>query len=333
MNDPSLAEWVPLLQCWAGTQLQGVERLKRSLARGIAPIERFRTLPYAGDALSAEGLAELSSLIADRPGGFDVALEILWMRIAFCEREKVPIPRELLAAGRSLLSRFDFADRNDNQTYHLNELVKHCLTGPDGLPVAYEMCQRVRESLARRHFADSETTSVLGRLLATQPTVTLEALFPAGTAPDDNIFRIRYEMGGWGGSVFNNVPERALIEWCEQDRQTRYLQIASLIFPFQIEANTEVRRWTNVAMSLLEKAPDRVEVLRRYIDKFQPMSWSGSQVPPWEANAKLLDSLADYPDPDIIAFAAAEKTRLQSVLDLVRQREASRERRENERFE
>jgi hypothetical protein len=333
MNDPSLAEWVPLLQCRAGMQLRGVERLKRSFVSGIAPIERYRTLVYTWDTLSGEGLAELSSLISELPGGFDVALEILWMRIALYERDKVPVPREILVAGRSLLGRFDFADRNDNQTYHLNELIKHCLTGPDGSPVAYEMCQRVRESLARRHFADSETTSVLGILLAVQPTVTLNTLFPLGTAPDDHIYRIRYQTFGRGGLAFDNVPEQILLEWCEQDRNIRYPAMASAIFPFKLEPNTEIRHWTKVALKLLEQAPDRIEVLKRYIERFQPMGWSGSQVPPWEANVKLLDSLADYHDPNIVAFVAAEKTRLLSVLDVVRQREASQERRDNERFE
>lgn len=218
MNTPSLVEWVPLLQCRAGMQLRGVERLKRSLASGIAPIERYHSLVYTWDTLSGEGLAELSSLISELPGGFDIALEVLQMRIALYERDKVSIPREILVAGRSLLGRFDFADRNDNQTYHLNELVKHCLTGPEGSPVAYEMCQRVRESLARRHFINSETTSVLGMLLAVQPTVTLNALFPVGTTPDDQIYRIRYQTYGRGGLAFDNVPEQILLEWCEQDR-------------------------------------------------------------------------------------------------------------------
>jgi hypothetical protein len=334
MNDPSLAEWVPLLQCRAGMQLQGVERLKRSLANGIAPIERYRILTYTWDTLSGEGLAELSSLISELPGGFDVALEIVWMRIALCERDKIPVPKKFVIAGRSLLSRFDFTSKSDNHTHHLSELVKRCLVGPEGSPVAHEMCQRVRGSLERWRFADSETTSVLGMLLAVQPTVTLDALFPVGTATDDRFSRIRYEMGGWGGSAFNNVPEQALIEWCEQDREIRYPLIASLIFPFQVETNTKAHSWTKVALSLLEKASDRVEVLSRYIEKFRPMSWSGgSQVPPWEANVKLLDSLADYPDPNIVAFVAAEKIRLRGVLDLARQREASQERRENERFE
>ena len=333
MNDPSLTEWVPLLQCRAGMQLLGLERLKHSLANGIAPIERYRTLVYTWDTLSGEGLAELSSLISELPGGFDVALEMLWMRIALYERDKVPVPREILVAGRLLLGRFDFADRNDNQTYHLNELIKHCLTGPDGSPVAYEMCQRVRESLARKHFADSETTSVLGILLAVQPTVTLNTLFPLGTAPDDHIYRIRYQTFGRGGLAFDNVPEQILLEWCEQDRDIRYPLMASAIFPFKLEPNTEIRHWTKVALKLLEQAPDRIEVLKRYIERFQPMGWSGSQVPPWEANVKLLDSLADYHDPNIVAFVAAEKTRLLSVLDVVRQREASEERHENERFE
>jgi hypothetical protein len=195
------------------------------------------------------------------------------------------------------------------------------------------MCQRVRESLARRHFADSETTSVLGILLAVQPTVTLNTLFPLGTAPDDHIYRIRYQTFGRGGLAFDNVPEQILLEWCEQDRNIRYPAMASAIFPFKLEPNTEIRHWTKVALKLLEQAPDRIEVLKRYIERFQPMGWSGSQVPPWEANVKLLDSLADYHDPNIVAFVAAEKTRLLSVLDVVRQREASQERRENERFE
>jgi hypothetical protein len=46
MNEKSLVEWAPLLQCRAGMQLQGVERLKRSLANGIAPIESYRNLAY-----------------------------------------------------------------------------------------------------------------------------------------------------------------------------------------------------------------------------------------------------------------------------------------------
>jgi hypothetical protein len=333
MNEPSLADWIPLLQCRAGMQLQGVERLKRSLAVGIAPIERYRPLAYAGYTLTGEGLAELSSLIAERPGGFDVALEIVWMRVASCERDKLPIPHEILVAGRLLLSKFDFGNRSDNQNYHLSEIAKHCLTGPDGSPVAREMCQQVKDSLDRWHFADSETTSLLGMLLAIQPTVTLNALFPLGAAQHDSIYRIHFQTSEREGSVFDNVPEQVLLEWCEQDRDIRYPLMASVIFPFQVEAQTKVPHWTKAALGLLERAPNRVEVLRQYIDTFQPMSWSGSQVPPWEANIKLLDSFTDYPDPNIVAFAAAEKTHLAGILDLVRQREASQEMHENERFE
>jgi hypothetical protein len=255
------------------------------------------------------------------------------MRIALYEREKVPIPKEIVIAGRSLLSQFDLAGRSDNQNYHLNEIVRHCLTGPDGSQVANGMCQRVRERLEHRRFADSETTSVLGAILAVQPKVVLDALFPLGTAPDDHIYRIRYQMGMGGGSAFDNVPEQVLLEWCEQEKDIRYPLMASAIFPFQVEAKTEIRRWTKVALSMLEQAPDRIEVLKRYIAKFQPMGGWGSLVPPWEANVKLLDSFSEYPDPNIIAFAAAEKTRLLGVLDLVRQREMSRERHENETFE
>jgi hypothetical protein len=333
MNEPSLKEWIPLLQCRAGMRAEGVQRMKNSLAEGIASIERYGNLVYRDDNLNGKDLAELCSLIAQRPGGFNVALEIVWMRIATHKQNKIPIPEEILAAGRSLLRRFEFKDTNDSQTFHLTQLIKICLAGPPGEAVAIEMCQHIRSSLQHWHFSDSETTSVLGALLPTQPVAVLDALFPLDAEHDNHIGRMRFEMDLHNRSAFDNVPEQTLLAWCEQRRTVRYSLMAALIFPFRVEQNSETRLWTQTALRLLDRAPDRVEVLRQYIDKFRPMSWSGSRISPWAANVKLLDSLVDYPDPRLIAFVADEKIRLSGVLDSVRQREASKESRENERFE
>src|SRR5205085_9545933 len=57
----------------------------------------------------------------------------------------------------------------------------------------------------------------------------------------------------------------------------------------------------------LEKAPDRVSVLRQYIRQFDPRTWSGSRASVVEANAKLLDELESHDDPVVTRFVAEER--------------------------
>jgi hypothetical protein len=83
----------------------------------------------------------------------------------------------------------------------------------------------------------------------------------------------------------------------------------------------------------LEHAPDKIEVLKHYIHQFSPTSYSGSRSVAWEANAKLLDVFEDHADANLAEFARAEREKLRSMLDELRRKELTSERRENERFE
>jgi hypothetical protein len=83
----------------------------------------------------------------------------------------------------------------------------------------------------------------------------------------------------------------------------------------------------------LDKAPDRVEVLKKFIGQFSPTGWAGSRASIVESNAKLLDDLAGYPDPALIEFIQKEKTRLSQAIQAERHTEALIERERDERFE
>ena len=61
-------------------------------------------------------------------------------------------------------------------------------------------------------------------------------------------------------------------------------------------------------------APDRIEILKRYIYHFRPMSYVGSQSISWEANAQLLDTLEDHEDLALATFARSERQRLKVEL-------------------
>jgi len=94
-----------------------------------------------------------------------------------------------------------------------------------------------------------------------------------------------------------------------------------------------VRSWKEVALALLERAPDQIAVLKQYIYQFRPWSYSGSQSAAWEANANLLDVFENHANAELAEFARNEREKLRTTLDELRQEELKSERRDNERFE
>jgi hypothetical protein len=86
-----------------------------------------------------------------------------------------------------------------------------------------------------------------------------------------------------------------------------------------------------MALRLLDKAPDRVAVLKEFATRFIPMSCVGSRVAVIERYAKLLDSLEGYSDVAVAAAAQEEKVRLREAIEEQKRMEAITDR--DERFE
>jgi hypothetical protein len=70
-----------------------------------------------------------------------------------------------------------------------------------------------------------------------------------------------------------------------------------------------------------------------FIERFQPMSWSGSRAALMEANARLLDSVAPYVPSGLMPFVSEAKVQLAQMVARERQRETEQDRARDERFE
>jgi hypothetical protein len=103
--------------------------------------------------------------------------------------------------------------------------------------------------------------------------------------------------------------------------------------PSSKAANSAKPQWKPSALALLERAPNKIEVLKHYIGHFAPRSWSGSRSATWEANARLLDHFENHSDLDLAAFARLKRDELRHLIDELKQQELDSEKRENERFE
>ena len=211
-------------------------------------------------------------------------------------------------------------------------MIEACLATPDGVPTVERVIERLKASRSAYVIDFVETNGILRALFATQPLTVLNTLFTSGPIEDRHLHGF-FDHDELVGSPLDCVPEAILFSWCDEDGVVRYPLIASMMVPFDKSHNSEVRHWKEVSLALLNRAPDRIEILKRYIYHFRPMSWTGSQTTSWEANAQLLAPLEDHDDLALATFARSERQRLKIELNELRQRELEVEKRANERFE
>jgi len=258
---------------------------------------------------------------------------MVWIRIIQLRNEKKDPTPELAAAGLLVVEACEFDRRLNREAHELQEVIEACLVGPEGIATVEMVFDRLKLSHSKYGLGFMEESTILGALLAVQPVIVLNLLFVSATAGDEGGMRSFFDHHGVGGSPLNRVPQATLLEWCDKDSSVRYPLIAARFCPFNKHQTTDVREWKEVALALLDRAPDKIEVLKQYIYQLRPMSWSGPRSAAWEANAKLLDVFENHPDAELAEFARNEREKLRTTLDELRQEELKSERRDNERFE
>jgi hypothetical protein len=107
-----------------------------------------------------------------------------------------------------------------------------------------------------------------------------------------------------------------LLSWCDQNPELRYPVAAAGVTAFR-SSDGQGPQWTALAHRILDKAPNRIEVLRKFIRQFSPPGWGSSQANTLESNLRLLDEIAGHADPVLAEFARKEKSRLSQAIAAV----------------
>lgn len=339
LDQPALAIFLPILHSAVGLDKRGAERLKKALHEGKVPVQMYVNLAFGGatDHLEGGALKDLVLLIADQADGFGVALEILHMRLFSDSSAQREIDPKLIEAGRELLRRISFNKENEHSDYELAGLVKICLSTPHTGPIAADIASRLRQAVVDVETHSWDNLDLLKALLEVHPTTVLDALFD-GVEDDEG------EQPS-GISVFSLLDEdqhnpmdavscETLISWCEKDCERRYPIAATIIkFANRSEASGPLV-WSEQAVALLGNAHSFKNVLTVFIDRFQPMSWSGGSLATlMEANAQLLDRLESFVSSDLMAFVTESKIKFAGIVAKTRQWETKHDRVRDEKFE
>jgi hypothetical protein len=335
LDDEILGPLFPILQTAFAIDQRGADRLKRSLTLGMADSWAYHSMIFGGvtGLISGQDLRELVLGIAAKADGFYVAIEILYMRFHFDKDRKQEHAPETLTAGRELISQISFAQNNDREDYRVAKIITCCLTSEGGAAIARETIRKLKDSAVNFETSAYHYDDSLAALCRVQPAATLDALFSGDTTELKYGVRMINEVRKVKKNPLEAVNEDQLLQWCDQDPNTRYPAIAACTnFSRRTDQNASPQ-WTNIALRLIDKAPDRVEVLKTFTWQFRPMRWSGSRATIMESNLKLLDELTVYPDATFAEFVSEERVRLGREIEAERRRETITDREQDERFE
>ena len=332
LADAVLGAHFPELQRAVLIDTRGVARLMQALDK--TPVRRFHVLAWGGasNPIAGSDLRALLQALAARPDGLRVATDILDMRLFSDHGQQKPLDPELIAAGRDLLDTLTF-DKHERDDDKIGSLVGRCLKGQDGVKTAQRLCQRLMRAISARETHAYFHDRLVAKLFKMQPVAMLDALFAGSVAEKKIGLEIMHDVTSMDkANPVDAVPQEELLAWCERDRSERYPVAASVVTLFRQEGGKSLE-WSETAQALLRQAPDPLAVLKRYVGRFRPGSWSGSLAAAMEAPLTPLRALEEDPNAAIAEFAKAEGRRLRQEVERVRRHETEEDKQADERFE
>jgi hypothetical protein len=334
--DPILGLYFPMLQCAVAIGKPGVERLRKSLAHGIAPIEEYRRLAWGRchETMTADDLRTLVTEIGRTPGGVEPALEIVFFRLFGDRQAKRDHEPEVIEAGRELIGRLEFERISDHDDHQLGLIVENCLSGIAGASAARVVCERFKAAASGLLLDVYKYDNFMTALCKTQPTMVLDTFFAVTEEKHKSASGMLRWSDGRRKNPIDAIPSDALIEWCDREPDSRYPSMADIVSFLKGSDEEEVTsHWSGVALRLIEHAPDPVAVVRAFVERFRPSSWSGSLASILEGRKALLEELKGHKNPDVAAFANVVANKLALEVEEERTWEAKHDRQRDERFE
>ena len=339
ITDEALGEWFPILQTASRIDQRGVERLHHALDFGVAPIHRFQHLAWGHvhESISDDDLAGLIEKMLTREDGVGVAVEILKMRFHEGEEKLHEHSDKLVEVARKSLTMYPF-DQKQRQRgtndHALSKIAARCLGGSEGTAAAKELAENIANAILKYQTYIIDNPELLKKLARLQPKLFLDEFLGRGDVEDyqrhhkffSGLFE-RYK------NPLNQIPDDAVIEWCEENPRLRYPIVVSAVASFEKNSETGKYEWRPILNAILERAPDLEMVLSELGRSLRPSSWSGSWASVVEEKSALLLYLYDHPNVEVVSWAKSYNARLQQEIFSEREREQKYNRKRNESFE
>lgn len=306
VDDPVLGPWFPILQTSLDIDERGAARLERSIQLGLAPSWTYSQLwmGQVADSIPASIRCSLIRGISLLPKGYEVAVEILSMWLQSARNSKRPIDKDIALCGRELVRKYVFERTDHNHHgYRLGEIIDACFAGVDAVEDTITLCRQIKVAVKEYRLYPFTNWHLFKSIFSTQPLVALDEF--VGEEPVTTRLVIN-EIDLDGRNPLSVVPTVVLIDWAQVDPPVRFPKLAAAVNPIKKDAGNGPFVWAEVALKILDLAPDRLAVLNEFGSNLQSLAWRGSRV----ASVSMVENLRALPqtffkdlDPKVVAWA------------------------------
>lgn len=316
--------------------VQGLERIKKSLEFGITPIEQYRNLNGVNETISDFDFCELLKLISSKPEGIEVAVEILYMRL-YRHTNKNALSEIIISTGQELLLKYPFSkkeNRIDRIDHELASIIKTCFfTGESSRTRAKILCNRLIEAYANHHVYSMNCHQIMEALATIQPIAFLDAFLGDDFKYNHQINHIFLKDIKNHSNPMCHIDDDIIINWCDKNPNTRYPLVASAIIPFQKSVKENLLEWTPLAVKLISNSSDPILVLNEFKSTFRPVVWEGPRSVVMQRRMCLISELKKHENSLVADWARMEEKIFEEEIRIERDWELKRENNRNECFE
>ena len=343
MVDVVWQDWFVELQVQSALNTKAFERILLVLDSGHCPTWQFRYLAMgrATDPLSVSEVISLSGKLALRPDhGLFTAIDLLAMVIHCTDQKDQQYKGELGKALLEFLAHIDWSLLNADRSqidYDLGVVLKFALHSADSESQVRLILSRMlpKDETGWIHYGDVRRNA-LKPFFQYFPRLALE--FVCTPDEDGTLYRashlVSYPYSERRETALSLVPIEVLIDWCNEEPETRYAFAAGGCKLFEKQADDKSPLViSETAIALLEAAPDKKAVVETYLSRFRPSSWSGSLSGILQARLPLLDQLIVSDDEAVSSAIQSAKKTLLKWIDTERAQETEWEKSRNSSFE
>lgn len=324
-----LSEVFPSLQSVV-IDTDGLDRLKRSLQLGKAPITSFASLALiqTHDIDFNEKFFELIRLISSKEDGLAVAVELFYMRIS---GDNKGLSQDIISLGQELVLNYDFSQHSFDNHHFVSEIIKICFTDVESTRNAKRIATKLYSSITEDNVFFSDLDHVFLSLVEVQPLEFLEVFVRDTEEMDYRIDQIF--SGQLNLNPLNLISDELIINWCDVKKTERYPLMASIIDAYQNTSPSQQIEWTSLAKYLIDNYFEPTVILEHLMHVFHPNHWSDSLADLMLKRLPLLESLMKYENPIVVKWAKNKEPILKKEINRIRNWEHAQEQNQNERFE
>jgi hypothetical protein len=340
--------FLPHMQSCVGIDAAGCKRLVATIPSPSLPPFTLRNLAVGRslDNLNGSDLKTLLLAIMAKEDGFDVAIELLYMRVFSLRSDNKPVTNVERDLAARLLTAVTFEKKKSREPHMLAEMLKHCLRSPEDVDVARTLCKRLVKSFDEYVVSAWDYGELVSEIGGRFPRVILDEIVELAAALGTRrTWDFSERPSHHRPHLLQKIDDIELLNWAHERPETRFTMLAAAIVGWHgsnprrdhdnapDEDEVANMMWTPAALRLIHEAPDPIPVLDEFFSRFRPSGWSGSLADILAGREPLLETLVADPDQRIAEWAKKSLPKLREERERCRKVEAKQDRKRDERFD